>query len=130
MNEYNLDNNTDITNLADYNNINNNNLTDNNLIDNNVNNLRIENNININQLTNKINDLYDDAFKSVYQIIKNNNEKIITTKNYYLINLDNVSQKTLKELNDFIIYLDTSYLHLTNDEVEKNKLKIELSKIN
>lgn len=126
MNEYNLDNN----NLTDYNNLNDDNKLNNSNSDNNVTNSRIENNININQLTNKINDLYDDAFKSVYQIIKNNNEKIITTKNYYLINLDNVSQKTLKELNDFIIYLDTSYLHLTNDEVEKNKLKIELSKIN
>lgn len=86
--------------------------------------------ININQLTNKINELYDDAFKTVYEIIKNNEEKMITTKNYYLVNLDNVSQKTLQELNNFMNYLDTSYIHLTNDEMEKNKLKNELAKLN
>jgi CRISPR/Cas system CSM-associated protein Csm2 small subunit len=86
--------------------------------------------MNINLLTNKINDLYDDAFKCIYEIVKLNNETIIKTKNYFLVNLDNVSQKTLKELSDFLNYLDASFDHLTNDEIEKNKLRSELSKIN
>jgi CRISPR/Cas system CSM-associated protein Csm2 small subunit len=86
--------------------------------------------MNINLLTNKINDLYDDAFKCIYEIILKNNETIIKTKNYYLVNLDNVSKKTLQELSNFLNYLDASLDHLTNDEIEKNKLRNELSKIN
>jgi CRISPR/Cas system CSM-associated protein Csm2 small subunit len=87
------------------------------------------NDININSLTNKINDLYDDAFKSVYEIVKRNNETIIKTKNYYLVNLDNVKTETIKELSSYLKYLDVSFDHLTNDENEKNKLRNELSKI-
>jgi hypothetical protein len=89
----------------------------------------LNSNININSLTNKINELYDDSFKSVYEIVKRNNEQIIKTKNYYLVNLDNVKDSTLRELADFLKYLDVSFEYLTNDENEKNKLRNEFSKI-
>lgn len=79
--------------------------------------------INLNTLTEKINGLFDDAFKTVYQIIKNNEEKYIKTKNYYLVNLDTVSKKTIEDLNNYINYLDVSYDYLNNDESEKDKLK-------
>jgi hydrogenase maturation factor len=85
--------------------------------------------INLNILTNKINELYDDAFKSIYEIVKNNDETVIKTKNYYLVNLDNVSTKTIVELNNFINYLDASFNHLTDIEQEKNRLRNELSDI-
>ena len=84
--------------------------------------------INLNILTNKINELYDDGFKSVFKIIKKNNEKYIKTKNYYLIDLDNVKQETLIELNNFINYLDETYKNLKNYELKKNKLKSDILK--
>lgn len=86
-------------------------------------------NINLNILTNKINDLYDEAFNTIYTIIKNNKENIIKTNNYYLVDLDNVSSKTLTELQNYIDYLDSSYNFINNDENEKNKLKMELKQI-
>lgn len=86
-------------------------------------------NINLNILTNKINDLYDEAFNTIYTIIKNNEENIIKTNNYYLVDLDNVSSKTLTELQNYIDYLDSSYNFINNDENEKNKLKMELKQI-
>ena len=82
--------------------------------------------INLNTLTEKINNLFDDAFKTVYQIIKDNEEKYIKTKNFYLVNLDTVSKKTINDLNNYINYLDDSYEYLNNDEAEKTKLKYEL----
>lgn len=84
--------------------------------------------INLNILTNKINELYDDGFKSVFKIIQKNNEKYIKTKNYYLIDLDNVKQETLIELNNFINYLDETYKNLKTYEIEKNKLKNDILK--
>ena len=84
--------------------------------------------INLNILTNKINELYDDGFKSVFKIIQKNNEKYIKTKNYYLIDLDNVKQETLIELNNFINYLDETYKNLKTYEIEKNKLKSDILK--
>lgn len=86
-------------------------------------------NINLNILTNKINDLYDEAFNTIFTIIKNNEENIIKTNNYYLVDLDNVSSKTLTELQNYIDYLDSSYNFINNDENEKNKLKMELKQI-
>lgn len=86
------------------------------------------NDINLNILTNKINELYDDGFKSVFKIIQKNDEKYIKTKNYYLIDLDNVKQETLIELNNFINYLDETYKNLKTYEIEKNKLKNDILK--
>lgn len=104
-------------------NYNNENIENENIKNENIENENMEN-ININLLTNKINELYDDAFKCIYEIIKRNDEKIITTKNYYLVNLDNVSHKTLKELDDFMNYLDISFNNISNDEQERLKLKM------
>ena len=52
--------------------------------------------ISLDTLTNKINNLYDNAYKTIYTIIKNNDEVIVSTNNYYLIDLDNVKEKQFK----------------------------------
>lgn len=85
--------------------------------------------INLNILTDKINKLYDDGFKTIYKIIKNNEEQYVKTKHYYLVNLDDVNNDTLTKLNDYINYLDNLYDYLSNDENKKIKLKSTLNKI-
>lgn len=83
--------------------------------------------INLNVLTEKINNLYNDGFKTIYEILKNNEENIIHTKKYYLINLDNVKNKTLIALHDYIHYLEDSFNKLDDEEKEREKLRNEIN---
>lgn len=73
---------------------------------NNINYNEEQNNININYLANRINELENEAFKTIFDIIKLNNEKYNKTNKYYLVDLNNVSNKTLIDLNNYIKYMD------------------------
>ena len=83
--------------------------------------------INLNILTDKINNLYNDGFKTIYEILKNNEENIIHTKKYYLINLDNIKNETLVALDNYINYLEDSFNKLDDEEKEREKLRNEIN---
>lgn len=83
--------------------------------------------INLNILTDKINNLYNDGFKTIYEILKNNGENIIHTKKYYLINLDNIKNETLVSLDNYINYLEDSFNKLDDEEKEREKLRNEMN---
>ena len=88
-----------------------------------------EKQISLDTLTNKINNLYDNAYKTIYTIIKNNDEVIISTNNYYLIDLDNVKEKTIQDLKNYLKYLDDTDNEININENEKNKIKMELKQV-
>lgn len=85
--------------------------------------------ISLDTLTNKINNLYDNAYKTIYTIIKNNDEVIVSTNNYYLIDLDNVKEKTIQDLKNYLKYLDDTDNEININENEKNRIKMELKQV-
>tara|TARA_B110000483_G_scaffold185985_1_gene220099 strand:+ start:252 stop:467 length:216 start_codon:yes stop_codon:yes gene_type:complete len=63
----------------------------------------------LNSLISKINSLNLDTeeYIEIYKILKKDNVKIIKNNNGVFINLINISNTAKKELDDFILYIDS-----------------------
>lgn len=69
----------------------------------------------LSKLVKKINNLDLTAYNTIYKILKNNNENLEKTNKFYLVDLNNVSEKTIKELINYVDYLDNINFSIENE---------------
>ena len=89
-------------------------------------NLYIMSSINLDKLSDKINDLYNDrlTLKSIYNIIKKNNEKYVKTKTHILVDLNSLSENTINEIQNYLMFVND----INKEFKDYNNIKKELIK--
>lgn len=70
-----------------------------------------------------IKDLSTDALTQICTIIKRNEEKYTTKKDYVLINLGSLKPESVKDMTTFIIFIKTNQNILAQDELIKSQIK-------
>jgi hypothetical protein len=72
------------------------------------------------EIKQKIHKLTENELYEIFKIIKNNNEKYSTNKNWILVNLSILDSLTIKEISDFIVFCENNYKILNQEEHNRN----------